>query len=177
MVKRGTIVLLVCLLLVGFASCSDEKPANTHEFSVAGKEFSMQGCTWNLSVPETVDVIYSNNEDGSEGLPYYSDLGYFYIIKANILPSKNPYCNPRFLRYELIDVHGNRYYPSNDTEVIGVYEEQSGLSYLGNLSEITTDTETFIMIDAPGSLTGLTLAIIYTGQEPELKLFEVDLKR
>lgn len=177
MVKRGTVALLVCLMLVGFASCGDEKPTQTHEYTVAGKDFQMQGCTWNLSIPETLDLIYSENDDGSEGTPYYPDLGYFYVISANISPTENPFCNPRFLRFELIDVHGNRYFPTNDSDTIGVYEKKTGLKNLSGLSEIKADTEAFIMIDAPGSLTGLTLALIYTGQEPELKLYEVDLKR
>ena len=181
MVKRNLIALLVCIVVIaGFVACGDDsiKETTKHEFSVAQKDFEMQGCTWNVEIPETFDVFYAVDNDSSPKVPIYPELGYFYAIHINVKPGENPYCNPRFLRFELIDVHGNRYYPVSSKATIDEYGMYSNLYHLSDVSEVSdTDVDSFILMDAPGGLKGLTLAIIYTGQDPEAKLYEVDLKR
>ena len=180
--EKKTLILLVCLAIAFTAvSCGGQskqgQDGSGSVYEVMGKEFQVRGCTFNVTkLTKSVD-IRAIKKDGTTDSPLWPEQGFFYLLEMEIKPGETPTFQPKFTRYEIVDVDGNRYYETKNEMAIQVAEKNIGVKSLTKIKDdITKPVKCFLLMDCQQNMKGVTLEIISTASDPEQRLAVVDLK-
>src|SRR5512136_869646 len=108
MEKNVKFITIILLATIFFGACGsiDQPKKDSEIFAVLGQPFELLGCTWNVAKLEKMTDIRESNEKGAYITSLWPEYGFFYVLDINITPGQIPTLNPRFVRFELVDVSG-----------------------------------------------------------------------
>lgn len=178
MAKKAIAFALMFAALFGLASCGEtqqEQPIQSALYTVLGEKFSILDANVTVKSLEKVSGLQIEVEKGRME-NRWPEFGMFYILKIDIEPTEKSVIDMRALRYEIVDVKGNRFF-ADTNDVNQVYGTKLKLLPLTDYKiKPTSKIESFIIFDCSAGIQGVTFEIIKADQDPERVLAVVDLK-
>jgi hypothetical protein len=177
MAKKAIAFALIFCAFLGLTSCQDtqEQSVQSAPFEELGKTVSILDANLTVKSLEKISSIQFVDDKGKSG-NRFPDVGMFYILKIDIEPTKNSVLDLSAVRYEIVDVKGQRYYTakSDANQLYGSKLKLLPLTEYKN--KPTTKIESFLVFDCSVGIQGITLELYKTDQSPERKLAVIDLK-
>lgn len=177
MAKKAIAFALIFAALFGLASCGEtqEQPTQSALYSILGEKFSILDANITVKSLEKVSGLQIEVEKGRMENRWPA-FGMFYILKIDIEPTAKSVLDLGKVRYEIVDVKGQRYYAAK-ADVNQVYGTKLKLLPLTDYkNKPASKIESFLVIDCSVGIQGLTFEIIKIDQDPERVLAVVDLK-
>lgn len=178
MAKKAIAFALIFAALFGLASCGNtqqEQPIQSALYTVLGEKFSILDANVTVKSLEKVSGLQIEVEKGRME-NRWPEFGMFYILKIDIEPTEKSTLDLGKVRYEIVDVKGQRYYAAKK-DVNQVYGTKLKLMPLTDYKmKPTTKVESFLVFDCSVGVQGITFEIVKADQDPERVLAVVDLK-
>jgi len=174
---KFTAIILLATIIFGACEATDQSKKDSDVFAVLTEPFELLGCTWKVAKLEKMTDIREFDKQGAFATNFWPEYGFFYILDIDITPGQVPTLNPRFVRFELVDVSGRRYFITKNDQAINTHSINSKrVSLIGFKSNVINKLESFLILDVPPNLKGVTLEIIRTDSDPEKRVAIIDLK-
>lgn len=177
MAKKAIVFALLFISFLGLVSCG-ESPAEKSQsaaYALLGDKFSVLDANFTVKSLEKLSGFQFEAEKGKLE-NRWPEYGMFYILKIDIEPTEKSILDLNAVRFEIVDVKGQRYYAAQG-DVNDKYSKKINLPPLTYYkSKPTTKLETFLVFDCSVGIQGITFEIIKTDQKPERLLAVVDLK-
>lgn len=177
MAKKAIAFAVIFAALLGLASCGEVQEQQTQSavYTPLGEKFSVLDANFTVKTLEKVSGLQFETEKGRME-NRWPGSGMFYILKMEIEPTEKSTLDLGKVRYEIVDVNGQRYYAAKN-EVNQLYGAKLKLTPLtGYKTKPTSKIESFLIFDCSVGIQGLTFEIVKTDQDPERVLAVVDLK-
>lgn len=177
MAKKAIIFALIFISFLGLVSCgeSQEEKSQSATYAVLGDKFSVLDANFTVKSLEKLSGFQFEAEKGKLE-NRWPEYGMFYIIKLDIEPTEKSILDLNAVRFEIVDVKGQRYYAAQG-DVNDKFSQKLKMAPLTYYkSKPTSKLETFMVFDCSVGIQGVTFEIIKTDQNPERKLAVVDLK-
>lgn len=178
MAKKAIAFALIFAALFGLASCGEtqEQPTQSAPYDELGKTVSILDANLTVKSLEKVSGLQFEVENGRME-NRWPEFGMFYILKIDIEPTDKSTLDLGKVRYEIVDVKGQRYYAAKkDVNQVYGTKKLKLLPLTDYKLKPTSKIESFLVFDCSVGIQGLTFEIYKTDQDPERKLAVIDLK-
>ncbi len=171
-------LIAVVLIASVFASCGTPATQDKKDvFAVLGEDFELLGATWNVSKIIKATDVHDETSGVKNPVPYWPQQGFFYTILIDIKPKEKMVIQPQFLRFEIVDVYGQRYFATEDFAALAVQAKNLKREAISQIKrDISNPLAAFLLMDVVQNMRGVTLEIIQTGGTQDRRLAVVDLK-